>query len=247
VPAVDIFAADSRWATYRVEYFVSTIVGGIPKDPDTIRGWLKSRMELEDTEILALANETLAEMGITEPTSEQLDELTDTVMAKAVKGNGFKRPPGFGLVIERRNIKGALKEAANVCYPGVKPWPGKPEGIRKGLASYLDERVEVVERYIELGKERPDIEGEQRIKHVSGPQGKRSTINVVDVCEEVKMAFHLRVLDDCFPPEVWAELWEYIEVGGLGADRARGDGRGELLAWQRVDEAKPRGRKRKLD
>ena len=108
--------------------------------------------------------------------------------------------------------------------------------MRKGLASWLVERVEIVDRYLPLGRTRPDIEGEQRIKHVSGPQGKRSAINVVDVCEDVKITFRLKVLDDCVPAALWQQLFEYVEVGGIGADRARGDGRCELTAWSKITD-----------
>lgn len=236
MPAKDIFGQPTRWVTYHGEHHLFTVVGGIPKDPDTIRKWLKARLELEDTEVMAIAEETIAEMGWTRvESSEQLDQLVDAVMAKDTKGNSFKMADG-SLVIEGRNLKAAIKEAANALYPGVEKWPGHPGvNIRKGLASWLVERVEVVDQYIPLGRARPDIEGEQRIKHISGPQGKRSTINVVDVCQDVKITFAIRVLDDCIPPALWQELWEYIELGGIGADRARGDGRGELLSWHRVD------------
>jgi hypothetical protein len=231
--ATDIFGNKSRWVTYEGEHKLFTLVGGIPKDPDTIRKWLKARLELEDTEVMAIAEETIQEMGWTRvDSSEQLDQLVDAVMAKDTKGNSFKMANGQ-LVLEGRNLKAAIKEAANALYPGIEKWPGHPASTRKGLASYLTERVEVVDHYINLGRTRPDTEGEQRIKHISGPQGKRSTINVVDICEDVKITFTVRVLDDCIKPELWQEIWEYIELGGVGADRARGDGRGELLSWRR--------------
>lgn len=235
--ASQIFGQPSRWTTYRGELHVDTLVGGIPKDPDTIRKWLKARLELEDTEVMAIAEETITEMGWTRvDSSEQLDQLVDAVMAKDIKGNSFKMV-GDELVFEGRCLKAGFKEAANACYPGVEKWPGHPgAGIKKGLASYFVERVEVVEKYFPLGRTRPDIEGEQRIKHVTGPQGKRSAINVVDLVEDVKLDFHVRVLDDCITPRLWQELFEYIEMGGLGADRARGDGRCQLLAWEKTDD-----------
>ena len=90
--------------------------------------------------------------------------------------------------------------------------------MRKGLASWLVERVEIVDRYLPLGRTRPDIEGEQRIKHVSGPQGKRSAINVVDVCEDVKITFRLKVLDDCVPAALWQQL---LRVRGGRRDWSR--------------------------
>lgn len=242
--ANEIFGGKSRWTTYRAEYHLDTLVGGIPKDPDTIRQWLKSKLELGETEIMAIADETIAEMGWTagDLGSEQLDELVDRVMARDTKGNSFKmvdpvtgKPVQKGgvLVIEGRQVKAAIKEAANALYPGTTHWPNWPAGTRKGLAAYMVERVEVVDRFIPIGRDKPDIIGEQRIKHISGPQGKRSTINVVDVCEDVKIAFTVRVLDDFITSELWGQLWEYVELGGIGADRARGDGRGSLLKWSK--------------
>lgn len=238
--ANEIFGGKSRWTTYKAEYHLDTLVGGIPKDPDTIRQWLKARLELGETEILAIADETIQQMGWTagDLGSEQLDELVDTVMARDTKGNSFKSVNGQ-LVIEGRQIKAALKEAANALYPGVTKWPGHPGAVtKKGLASYSVERVEIWERYLPLGRDKPDIVGEQRIKHISGPQGKRSTINVVDLCEDVNIAFTVKVVDDFIGEELWGQLWEYVELGGIGADRARGDGRGSLTKWTKVRASK---------
>lgn len=235
----DIFGGKTRWTTYKGERLLYTLVGGVPKDPDTIKSWLKARLEMGEVEIRAIADETIEAMGWTQEdlTTENLDKLVDEIAAKDTKGNSFKKVGG-GLVIEGRQIKAAIKEAANSLYPGTTKWPDYPGNTRKGLSAYLVERVEVVDRYIPLGKEVPDIVGEQRIKHITGPQGKRSTINVVDVCEDVTISFTVKVLDDFIPNELWAEIWEYIDLGGIGADRARGDGRGEMLSWAKMP--KPR-------
>jgi hypothetical protein len=234
--ASDIFNQPSRWTTYEAELAVTTLVGGIPSNPDIVRSWLKARLELGDAELSALADQIIEQMAWTRVESaEQLDELLDEVMARSeAKGNSFLMVGG-SLVIEGRQIKAAIKEASNVLYPGITKWPGHPgPHIRKGLTSWLVERVEVVDQYIPLGRATPDIVGQQRVKHVSGPQGKRSTINVVDICLDVKISFTVRVLDDCIPPQLWAELWSYLEMGGIGADRARGDGRSELVAWRKI-------------
>lgn len=246
----DIFPGRSRWTTYEGERLLYTLVGGIPKDPDTIRAWLKARLEMGEVEIRAIADETIEAMGWTQDdlTSENLDKLVDTIMARDTKGNSFKmidlktgKPvqKDGDLVIEGRQIKAAIKEAANALYPGVEKWPGWPGNTRKGLASYSVERVEVVDRYIPLGRQRPDIVGEQRIKHISGPQGKRSTINVVDVCEDVTISFTVKVLDDFISEDLWGEIWEYVDFGGIGADRARGDGRGTMTKWERIPPIRP--------
>jgi hypothetical protein len=246
--ASDIFKVPSRWTQYTGALSIATLVGGIPKDADTVKGWLKARMQLGDAEIMAMVEETMEEMGLPQgqETSEQLDELVDHVMARSgPKGNGFKVIDGE-LVWEGRCLKGALKEASNILYPGSQMWPGHPgkDVVRKGFRSYLEERVEVADTFISLGRSEPDIAGEQRIKHVSTPAGKRSAINVVDICTKVDITFSIDVLDDCIPPKLWAELWTVIELGGVGADRARGDGRCELTAWDRVDTTATPTRKR---
>jgi hypothetical protein len=171
-----------------------------------------------------------------EPTAA---ELTEAVAQKAVQGNGFKRLDGQ-LVWESRCLKAAHKEAASVLYPGGGLPPGAKEPVsgsraRKGLRSFVEERVEIAERYLPLGRTEPDISGEQRIKHISGAQGKLSTINAVDIVTDVTITATLLVLDDCLSPSLWCELWQYVERGGVGADRARGDGRAELVAWERLE------------
>jgi len=233
--ARDLMNGKTRWATYEVTLHVDTLVGGIPKDPDTISKWLKARLELGDVETQAIVERTLAEMGLEHiDNPSQLDEVIDKVIEESYQGNGFKVIDGK-LVWEGRCLKAALKEASNALYPGVSKWPGHPgTNIRKGLQAYLTERVEVVQTYLPLGREKPDITGEQRIKHVTGPQGKRSAVNVVDVCKDVTVTATLKVLDDCIPEELWLQIWEYVEWGGVGADRSRGDGRCSVEDWKRI-------------
>lgn len=234
--AAAIFNTQPRWIGYGGKLRISSLVGGVPKDPDTIRAWLKARMQVGDAEIQAVTEETLEAMNWAQDEAPPIDELVDAVMERtAPKGNSFKRIDGQ-LVWEGRCLKAALVEACNVCFPGNQ-WPGKPNDIhaKKGLKSYFIERGEVVDTYLSLGRTQPDVIGEQRIKHTKGPQGARSVITVVDICQDVEVAFTVRVLDDCIRPEIWAALWQYVEMGGVGADRARGDGRCELVAWERLD------------
>ena len=40
--ASEIFKQPTRWVTYQASLQIATLVGGIPKDPDTIKKWLKS-------------------------------------------------------------------------------------------------------------------------------------------------------------------------------------------------------------
>jgi hypothetical protein len=230
----------SKWKSYHVKIHISSLVGGIPKDPDTIRKWLKARIAADDVEIQKIAEETILAMKLEPGQYPDPDAVVDALLV-TMKGNGFKVRDGE-LVWEGRCLKAAIREAAAVCYPGTKEWPGIPKDAegkkesRKGLAAYLVERVEVRDQYIPLGRKTPDIAGEQRIKHVKTPQGPASAISVVDLVEDVTVSATIDVLngDQCIPPKLWGELWEYVERGGVGADRARGDGRCELLTFEAV-------------
>ena len=142
--ASDIFDAKSRWTAYQAEHQLRTLVGGIPKDPDTIRKWLKARLELNDTRSDGLlAEETIAEDGLD---TNRIVLNRPRPACRHRHGQRHQRQQlqdgrRSGSSLEGRNIKAAIKEAANALYPGVKPWPGHPgKEIRKGLTSWLDRK-----------------------------------------------------------------------------------------------------------
>lgn len=220
------------FAYYTAELQVTDrIIGGIPKDPDTIRKWLESRVAGgADLSLQAVIDETTAAMR-ERGDNVSWDAILDETTRALEGGNGFKSVPELGLVYEGRCLKAALKEAANVAYPGTN-FPGKPQGIRKGLMRYLAERVFVEQNYLPLGVEVPDGT-EQRIKHVLTPQGPRSAINVVDYVTRPTITATIAVLDDFLPAEAWGRIWRCAEEIGIGADRARSDGRFELTRWDR--------------
>jgi hypothetical protein len=226
MPASAIFGTPDPFAHYRATLVVhGKLIGGIPKDPDTIKKWIESRIKGgADLPLQELWNETVEAMG----ESASFGEVTAAVASEMQGGNGFKTMDGQ-LVYEGRCMKAALKEAANIAYPGTE-WPGRPAKIRKGLKNYLAETVFVVEDVIGLGVSEPSGT-EQRIKHVMTPQGPRSSIGVVDYVEDPKLSFTVAVLDGCIKDEVWGRLWAALERGGIGSDRARGDGQCELVDW----------------
>lgn len=229
--AADIFGT-SRFVRYRAELQVrERLTGGVPKDPDTIKAWLKSRLEMEDRALIELAEETYGAMTGDDGAQPTTDQLLEALASQTEAGNGFKRIDGQ-LVYEGRCLKAGLKEAANVAFPGTD-FPGKPKGIKKGLMRYLAERVFVEEDGISLGVEQASWT-EQRVKHITTPQGPRSAINVVDVVEKPRLMATISVLDDCLTPEVWGAIWTVLEEIGIGADRSRGDGKFDLVAWDRL-------------
>ena len=233
--ARDIFGIEveeGNFVRYAVELqILDQMSGGVPKSPDTIKQWLKSRLELGDRALVEMTREIAEQMEEDTGTRPSADELLDEVVAKEGAGNGFVRVNGI-LQWEGRCMKAALKEAANIAYPGVE-FPGKPKGIKKGLMRYLNERVFVPERYISLGV--PEAtRTETRVKHLMTPQGPRSALNVVDVVEKPLLSFHIDVLDDFIERKVWGRLWEILEEIGVDADRARGEGRFELVRFEKV-------------
>jgi hypothetical protein len=229
-----IFGGKTAFTRYRAELQITDrLIGGIPKDPDTIKAWVRARITAgDDLALQQIVDDTVAAMTAEGGAAPPIDVLLDAVAREMEGGNGFKRIEGQ-LVYEGRCMKAALKEAANVAYPGTK-FPGKPEAIRKGLMRYLAEVVFVEDQHIPLGTDTPSGT-EQRIKHVMTPQGPRSAINVVDYIDKPRITFVVSVLGDCVVPEVWQKTWETLEQIGIGADRARSDGKFTLEAWDRID------------
>lgn len=230
----------SNFALYEVEIqCIDKLVGGVPKDPDTIKKWLAARMEMGEANLIELAEETIAMMLDANKAEPTTDEILDVLVSKVGSGNGFKSNPNIAngqLLFEGRCLKSMLKEACNVAYPGIE-FPGKPVGLKKGLMRAMNERVFVEELYIPLGVWEPDIPNEQRIKHIMTPQGPRSAINVVDIVTNPNLVFHVRVQDDFMTRETWARVWEIAENIGIGADRARSDGRFELVRFDLIEAA----------
>lgn len=227
-------AKDDKFTRYHAEIQVhDKLIGGIPKDADTIKKWLASRIEGgNDLVLQELVNETVAEMAEASGAAPGPDELLNEVARRTEGGNGFKSVDGQ-LVYEGRCMKAALKEAANIAYPGTQ-FPGKPKDIRKGLHRFMAETVFVEDRYIPLGVSAPSGT-EQRIKHifVTG-KGKQGTINIVDYVEKPLLSFTVAVRNDFLPQSGWLEIWQTLEYIGIGADRARSDGQFELITWDRV-------------
>lgn len=225
--------ADHNGVTnYRCELQVrESIVGGLPGDPSVIRTWLRARLELEDTRLEELLREVIAETDRPLSVDDKVAELMKSDAAP--KANMFARLETGELALGGRCIKAMLKEAMNSCYPGTD-WPGKERvgpKFRKGLMSTMVERVFIAEHLIGLGVSQP-TRIEERIKHVMTPRGPRSAVNTLEIVDRPLLRCTVRVHDDFLPREAWARIWERAEDIGIGADRARGDGQFDLVAWE---------------
>lgn len=201
-----------HWDYYRLVVKLEDIAGGLPVDPRLIDAWQQARWDKakvrpEDPQTVeeAVANSQALVAGLPE-------EKGWTTFARDHKGH---------LCLEGRQVKAALKEAANITKT-LLPIGGKTVPLRARLA----ERVFVVERLIPLLPERTEADDVlERAIHVMTAQGPRDALKRTDICKDVELVCTLKVLHDgLFTHGLLKELLGYAGQNGLGADRSQGFG-----------------------
>lgn len=209
---------------YRITIrLTNKIMGGVPKDPKVIEGWIKTKIGLDQGDQLRImVVKTMRELGhvlADDPTDDEVDAaIKATVGDKST--NGFKRD-ARGLFIEGRQIKAMLKESVAVLYPyTVAKWGA----TKKAPRSFLAERVFVEEETVPLGRQEPDGI-ESFIGHVTGPQGPRSTLTYVEYCERPEISFTVMSLENQIDLATWDRILDTAQQQGLGALRSQGHGR----------------------
>lgn len=246
-----IFAKKANiWNYYRVTLgFREKLMGGVPKDPKIIEGWLRTKLTSNDEQVKLQLYATMAELGYD---LQNIDayETADLIALQndasgdlaAVKNtNGFKHDDR-GLYIEGRQVKAAFKESTNIVWGGVRTGPTK-----KGFKSFVAERIMVVEDKIHLGVHEPSGV-ETVIGHVTGPQGPRSTLGYSEYVYRPMLTFHikeLKVLQDgqkinakggqpALTLDQYGELLTCMEEQGIGALRSMQHGRFDTLEFESV-------------
>lgn len=206
-------------------------MGGTPKDPKLIEGWLRAKAGIDDAfELQQAMLRTLVESGYEvreDMTYEEVQEATNKI-AGSKETSGFKRGE-HGLYFESRQVKAALRESCNILYAGERVGPTK-----KGAKAFLAERVFVSPDQLWLDRREPDGV-EMVVGHVSGPQGPRSTLGYHEYVRQAELQFDVLVTRDAIPHEWWPELWEQMQEIGLGALRSQGYGRFDIESWDEVD------------
>lgn len=211
--------------------FRDKVMGGTPKDPAIIEGWLRSRAGITDEEQLKEATaRTISEL--------HGDEIAGLSVAQAAAAvdittqekhlNAFKRDTN-GLYIESRQVKALLKECTNVLFAGER-W-GR---TKKGPRSYLSERVFVGPDQIYLGCEKPDGV-ELFVGHTTGPNGPQSNLTRYEYCEKATITFRVKVVEDSIENQNWPKLWVLAQEEGIGAIRSQGHGCFDILRWDKVE------------
>jgi hypothetical protein len=203
---------------YLATIHVGRIAGGIPTDPNVAEGWLRTKLGMQRDDLIRDAvAEVMVERGVT------AEEATAQVNANRHL-NGFKREPDSTLYIEGRQVKAAIKEAANVRWPKERWGPS-----RKGTLSFFAEHVFVENDHISLGVTEPSGVA-QRFVHT----WRGSAIQYEEYVDDVDLVFSV-ITDFEFKVEQLALLWLTAEQQGVGASRSQGYGRYDVTGWQRVD------------
>lgn len=209
----------SLWTAYRLTIHADDLAGGLPVDPRLIEAWQQKHWSRRADLVLKPGDPQTPEEA-----AQRTTELLAGVTTEESNWTTFPREPGTGrLCIEGRQVKAALKEAANI----VKSMEafhvrGKPVPLRSKLA----ERVFVVERLIPILPERTEAdETVERPIHVMTAQGPRDALKRADVVRHVDLVCTLKVLNDgLFTKQMLERLLEYAGQNGLGTDRSQGMG-----------------------
>ena len=210
--------------------FRSRVVGGVPKDPKLIEGWLRAKAGIvDDHEIRQAMLRTLTEIGAKVNDDMSFDDLVQAseLVATSKQTTGFK--VGMeGLYVESRQIKAMLKESTNVLFGGER-WGA----TKKGPRSFVAERVFVEPERLWLGLLEPSGI-ELMIGHLMGPTGPRSTLGYHEYVEGAALSFRVLVVRDCITNQQWSEIWVHAQENGFGALRSQGFGRFYLAQWDRI-------------
>jgi len=222
-------AASNLFERYRARMvFRDKLIGGVPKDPKLIEGWLRARPGLQDAQGIRQAMlRTLADLGVDvqeDMTFEQLEQASAALAARK-QTTGFKVGE-HGLYVEARQVKAMLKESTNILFAGER-W-----GVtRKGPRSFLAERVFVEPDKLWLGRQEP-TGVELMIGHLSGPTGPRSTLGYHEYVQQPLLEFTVPAVRDALTRERWAHIWVLAQEKGFGALRSLGFARFYLERWE---------------
>lgn len=242
--ATSVFATDDKskklFTTYTATLkFREKILGGTPKNPKVIEGWLRAKTGVsDDVEIRQMMMRTLKELGADVNEDMSYDELVEAseALASVKQTNGFK-VNDEGLYVEDRAIKACLKEAVAILYP----WgpDGKWGETKKGAKSYFVETVFVGPRQVSLGMKEPSGV-EMMMVHAKGPQGPTHSLNYAEYVLEPELTFEVQVLKDSIGKKGkthngdWPEIWTLAQELGLGAGRSQGFGRFDVVKWDKL-------------
>lgn len=216
--------SSSLWKKYRVELLAHRLTGGTPTSEKLIEAWLSTSRAPAEARRHA---------------ERQLQLQGDLEAQHAVV---FWRYPIDGTpAYESRAFKAALKEAANILgSSGTRDGVLNVKNFRSKLAErvFVDPRIGGAPIHCMCGQEHDPkalLHLEERPIQVMTMQGPRTSLKRVEYALEVPIAFTIRLLDDGIVKESHLRtILEYLQDGGIGADRSQGSGTNELLSFEQM-------------
>lgn len=189
------------WNQFDLEVQVDRLTAGIPANPKLLQAWLETNGAPPEAEADQKA---------------MLERLNPEETHAVVFYRDDKGQPCY----EGRNMKAALKEGANILKTVLDV---------KSFRSKLAERVFVHPKLVPINAQ---ILRDERPLSVMTMQGPRTSIKRYEYAENVKLAFQIKVLEDGVVKESHLRsILEYLEEGGIGADRSQGSGTLKVVSF----------------
>lgn len=223
--------------------------GGIPNNPEIIKGWLNSRMTKWAEEIAKGRAELPEEGSIEAATLKQIEETKGQLdLVEEEKGGWctFKRDER-GIYIEPRQVKAMLREAAVGLGLTRRPPLGCKQDLREYCAvrpwDYAKGGFDRLRFYDEDGNVVKDVDGsEERPISVKGPAGVRTSIKRNDFIDgELGRFVHFDVRYVAIRPsrpteEEFQDMLEVCQDLGLGANRSQGQGMFDVVSIEVLEQ-----------
>jgi hypothetical protein len=217
--AMTNFDARELYDVYRVEIAMrQELCGGMPKNPDLLKGWIAATTEHDDA--TTTEQEAEARTVLLQPTEEK-------------SWNGF---PGDekGLFVWARQVKALFKECATMLRVTTTKI-GSKQIFQHGFEIKGSEKAD----RIYLGKTEPDGMREGPI-HVQTAQGPRTALKRVDYVLGVRLRFEVWVLHTeggekrHVGEEELRRMLTFGQENGLGAERSQGHGKFDVIEFTRT-------------
>lgn len=223
--STDRFASRRLYDVYRVTIAIrEQICGGKPQNDELLRAHIERKTGYSDE----VTKKQIAEAKLDD---EGLKELTEEKLEKA--RTGFLAD-GRGLYIDTYQLKAMIKQSAQML--GIYK---KKRGTKNMCAEGCEVKGPDHESRVYLGVKKPDGTDEN-VVHAMTPQGPISGIKHVDYVRKPKLSFEIWVLKT--PPQETRHLSEddlveiltFSQENGVGADRARGFGKFNVVEFERT-------------
>jgi hypothetical protein len=218
---------------YEGELFVPHLVGGIPSNEDTAKGWIQTKMHLRDDLLRKAVITTIEERGLDPSSEADMDEAA-RIVAEGQTLNGFKRDKQSdgGLYIEGRQLKACFKASAVIAM-SVGKIPRRWGETKKGVESFVAEHIQIPEDRLYIANGRSPVLKPSGVQRRFVHTFRGAAIQHEEFVEDAKLEFTLES-DYDFSDDEYAMIWCTAEYEGIGASRSQGFGRFSVTRFDRA-------------